>query len=275
MATYAQLAAEPEWLAEYIPPTLRILCERLQAHYGLGWSHIGCKGDENHLRGYHRSRAWILNSRYCTNRTYSVSRTPGDRAGGDPNWLCAVDATLPRAELLAACKRLDAAVRGGRLEKVVEWYGNTDGDGRVDGFDNIANAIASSDSSHLWHLHMSFDRGRANEDHSDLFAIITGEDMPTAQEIAAALLDTKLGRTGPTAGVALQDGYVRTVAMQAEVTALRVVVEGIVSGDADVAAILAAMDERLAAFRAQIEADTRDAVADLAEGGAVAVRADS
>lgn len=183
MATLAQLQAEIWYRAEFIPPNLRILVEDLQAFYGLGWSHIGCKGDENHLRGYHRSRAWILGSRYCTNRTYSVSRTPGDRSGGDPNWLCAIDATLPREKLLAACKRLDAAVRAGKLEKVVEWYGNTNGDSRVDGYDNIANAVASSDSSHLWHLHMSFDRGRADEDHTDLYEILTGVDMEQTEKL--------------------------------------------------------------------------------------------
>lgn len=45
-------------------------------------------------------------------------------------------------------------------------------------------------------------------------------------------------------------------------------------GSADTAAILRGVDERLAEQRSAIEADTRDAVADLAEGGASAVRAD-
>jgi hypothetical protein len=176
MPTYAELQQEPQWAAEFIPPNLRILVTRLQAFYDLGWTHIGCKGDNRHLRGYHRSRNWILASDYCTNRTYSVSRTVGDRSGGNGDWLCALDATIPRAPLLAACQRLDAAVRAGKLEKLTEWYGNTDGDDRVDGYDNISNQVATSDDSHLWHLHLSFDRGRADEDHTDLYEILTGDD---------------------------------------------------------------------------------------------------
>lgn len=46
-------------------------------------------------------------------------------------------------------------------------------------------------------------------------------------------------------------------------------------GTVDTVGILRGVDERLAAQRSAIEADTRDAVADLAEGGAGAVRADN
>src|SRR5688572_12144705 len=54
--------------------------------------------------------------------------------------------------------------------------------------------------------------------------------------------------------------------MAAELTALRAVVEQMSGGSADTAAILRGVDERLAVFRAGIEGDTRDAVADAAEG---------
>jgi len=176
MPTYSQLQTEVWWTREYQPPSVAELCRRLREHYKVSSVAIGSKGDNNHLYGYHRSRAWVLNSGYCTNRSYSVSETAGNRAGGDPNWLCAVDMTIPGPELIAACQRLDAAVRAGLLEKVTEWYGNDDGDSRVDGYDNVRNVVASSDDSHLWHLHISLDRGRAGEDHSDLYEILTGED---------------------------------------------------------------------------------------------------
>lgn len=175
MPTYTELGRESWWGLEFQPPTLAKLCADLRAFYGVDAMHIGSKGDNKHLRGYHRSRAWIKNSRYCTNRSYSVTETAGNRGGGNDNWLAAVDfQPKTSAELIAACKRLDEAVRTGRLEKITEWYGNTDGDQRVDGYNNIANRVASSDSSHLWHLHLSFDRGRVGEDHSDLYAVLTG-----------------------------------------------------------------------------------------------------
>jgi hypothetical protein len=69
-------------------------------------------------------------------------------------------------------------------------------------------------------------------------------------------------------------------ALGAQVAALTTTVEALGKaitaggGTVDTAAILAGVDARLAEFRAQIEADTRDAVADAAEGGAAAVRAD-
>lgn len=67
---------------------------------------------------------------------------------------------------------------------------------------------------------------------------------------------------------------------RAEVTALRAVVEQLAAVlsaggvSVDTAAVLAGVDERLAALRQVVEDDVRDAVADLAEGGSAAVRAD-
>jgi hypothetical protein len=176
MPTYGQLNDEDAWRDEIAAPALQTLGLRLYQRWP--GAQIGVRGDNEHLSGYHRSRRWIKESIYCTNHTYSVSRTPGDRTGGNPNWACAVDlGGIPQTDLHAVCRRLDAAVRAGRLEKITEWYGNFGNDGRVDGYDNISNRLASSDASHLFHLHMSFDRGRANEDHSDVLAILTGENM--------------------------------------------------------------------------------------------------
>lgn len=176
MATEAQLRSERWWNEETIPPNLAALRIKLLNHWKLSPSAIGIRGDVNHLRGYHRSRNWIRNSKYCTNRSYSVSETAGNKSGGDGRWVCAMDITLPRDLLLAVCRRLDAAVRAGKLEKITEWYGNLNGDQRVDGYDNIRNVSATSDSSHLWHLHMSFDRGKANDNHDDVFRVLTGTE---------------------------------------------------------------------------------------------------
>jgi hypothetical protein len=170
------ITSETWWGRESTPPTLTALGAKLRAHYNLAAVAIGTKGDTNHLDGYHRSWNWDRNSAYCTNRNYSTTETAGNRSPANRDWVCAMDVTLPHDELLAACQRLDKAVRAGRLEKVTEWYGNDDGDQRVDGYDNIRNVVASSDSSHLWHLHMSFDRARVAESHDDVFAILTGED---------------------------------------------------------------------------------------------------
>ncbi len=171
------ITSESWWGREVNAPALVALGEKLRVHYRLSADAIGIKGNAAHTQGYHRSANWVHHSAYCTSGSYSVTETPGNRNPADADWCCALDVTLPHDELLAACQRLDEAVRAGDLEKVTEWYGNKDGDQRVDGYDNIRNAVASSDDSHLWHMHLSFDRKRVAEDHTDVYEILTGEAM--------------------------------------------------------------------------------------------------
>lgn len=174
MPTLAQLRAEQVWKDETIPVELAYLARNLRNHWELTAGAVGTIGNERHVKGYHRSRNWVLKSKFCKNRKYSVTETAGNKSGGNGNWICAIDISLPARLLLPACKRLDDAVRAGQLEKIAEWYGNTDGDSRVDGYDNIENELATSDNSHLWHLHISFVRSRANDNHADVFAVLTG-----------------------------------------------------------------------------------------------------
>lgn len=175
MPTYSELLEEKVWRDEKIPPALHGLRNALMAFYDLGPGAIGIRGDNRHLSGGHRSRNWLIVSRWATNRSYTVTETDGNKWGGDGSEICAMDITINRARLLKMCQWLDIAVRAGIVEKVAEWYGNTNGDMRVDGYNNIRNALATSDSSHLWHLHMTFDRGKVSDDHTDLFRILTGQ----------------------------------------------------------------------------------------------------
>lgn len=174
MPTYEELNQEVWWGNEFQPPSLAKLSVDLRKFFNVPAMNIGSKGDNKHLRGYHRSFAWIKNSQYCTNRTYSASETPGNRRPTNGNHLCAMDITIPASKLIPMCRRLDVAVRSGKFEKITEWYGNDDGDNRVDGYDNIRNVVASSSPSHLWHCHMSFDRGMVGQDHTDLYYVLTG-----------------------------------------------------------------------------------------------------
>ena len=283
MPTYDELDNEAAWRAEIAAPALVVLANGLRAHWpGAG---VWIRGDNKHLAGYHRSRRWIKESVHCTNHTYSVSRTTGDRSGGDQNWCCAVDLALPQTELHAVCQRLDSAVRAGLLEKITEWYGNFGGDDRVDGYDNISNRIASSDSSHLTHLHMSFDRGRANEDHTDLLAILTGEDMSWSEvlQLPSAEFPELLGQTSERASLILAWTGARARRLEVQMAALVPEVAQIAAKVAalsqpapvDIAALVAALQPALAAMEERLEAKLRDAVADLGEGGAAQVRAES
>jgi hypothetical protein len=231
MPSYSQLDGEAAWRAETAAPALVTLGQQLRRRWPA--AQIGIRGNDVHLSGYHRSRRWIKESRFSKNRTYSVSRTAGDRSGGDPNWACALDfGGISQSELHAVCKRLDSAVRAGRLEKITEWYGNFGGDDRVDGFDNIADRLASSDSSHLTHLHMSFDRGRANEDHSDVLAVLIGDDMSWDETLPlpAAEFPELGGQTKEKAGLLLAWTAARGRRLEVQVAGMRKDVQAIVAG---------------------------------------------
>jgi hypothetical protein len=156
MPTYAELQTETWWEREIIPDPLRALGERLCRAYGRPLAAAGTKGDNLHLSGAHRSQEWILNSRYATSRSYTVQ--PG-LTGTEARYICGLDFNPgSTARMIEICSRLDRAVRVGGLEVVREWYGNLDGDTRVDGYNNILNRAATSDASHLWHLHATLDR---------------------------------------------------------------------------------------------------------------------
>lgn len=184
MVTYAQLGAEPYWNRERAPDSLVRLGRRLCAAHKRPTNAFGIKGDNAHLNGSHRSQEWIKKSKYCTNRTYTV------QAGLNATqelYICGFDYN-PGSErlMIELCRRLDREVRAGRLEIVREWYGNDDGDNRVDGYNNVANKIASSDASHLWHIHLTCDRRRLQDDAAinHIGDVLLGEeqDVATAKE---------------------------------------------------------------------------------------------
>lgn len=182
MPTYTQLRTEWYFDAEVLTPEMDWLCDELAAGLMIPRVNVGAKGDNLHLNGGHRSQHWILNSRFCTNRTYTVW-------GGLPpdlmHCLGAIDITpRDREQMLLISQRIDAASRAGLIEEVVAWYGNTNNDTRVDGWDNIRNVVATSDSSHLWHLHLTFNRWalRQMEVMRRLAAILLGRPIPGRDE---------------------------------------------------------------------------------------------
>lgn len=151
MPSYSQLQAEPWWEREIVTTEMSRFGEELCRGLGVSRASFGVKGDNWHLNGGHRSQEWILNSRYCTSRTYSIE---GGLTADQLRHISAFDITPKnRADMLRISQNIDKVTRAGQLEELVEWFGNTNNDTRVDGFNNIRNAVATSDSSHLWHLH--------------------------------------------------------------------------------------------------------------------------
>ncbi|GIH07433.1 hypothetical protein Rhe02_55000 [Rhizocola hellebori] len=177
MPSYAQLENEAAWRDEIVPAELARMGRTVRTALGLSPDAVGFKGNNLHLNGAHRSRRWILTSDWCTDRTYTVSYA--DDKLGDQDWIAGFDISAPPHILLPMCQRLDAAVRAGRLEELAAWYGNLDGDQRVDGYNNILNRVSTSDSSHLTHLHGTVLRRHANNAAfmARLAAVLIGDDM--------------------------------------------------------------------------------------------------
>ena len=204
MPTLLQLRAERWWNEEVVPPAVDWLGDQLCAATDRPRNAFGCKGDTLHMRGSHRSQAWLLNSRYATNRTYTIQ---AGLTTEQSNWCSGVDFTPGSpTQMIQQCKRIDAALRAGALEEVREFYGNLDGDQIVDGWDNIANRAATSDSSHLWHWHLTLDRRYANTQSvmARILHIVLGDSMPLSQTdldaIANAVKGVRTGMSGTNPG---------------------------------------------------------------------------
>lgn len=296
MPSLAQLQAEPYWGREVVSVELDRLGDRLCSHFDRPASAWGDKGNEVHLRGAHRSQEWILNSAFCTSRTYTVQSGLSDWqrrliAGGDftpAGW----GTSANRALMVQITGRLITAAKADRLPGVIEIGGTLDGRNPT-GWHVIQRRVLNFDSSHLDHVHLTFDRSavesRAVMDN--VFNIMIGDDMswsevldypgtPQTNPLGYPAGQILIG-TNQAAFNAWAEAKTGRAEIRAELTALRGVVEQLAEairnggGTVDTAAILAGVDTRLAAQRTAIEAELRDAVADLGEGGAAQVRADA
>lgn len=161
MPTPEELRREEVWSDQFVPSNLRVLVEQLEWHFFPDATNIGAYGDYRHLRGYHRSRNWILHSRYCNNRTYSVVETEGNRSGGNGNWISGVDLKLGYSESLAVWERINLARQNGLIPYVRQNLLERD----------------------PWHVHLSLDRAYADADHSTLFAVIIGVTPPEGTDV--------------------------------------------------------------------------------------------
>jgi len=145
--------------------------------------------------GYHASR-----KENKANWPHDYSIQDSADQGGDENWCCAIDWTFPDAQaghyatINKYSKRLMASgedPNDERLDNLREFFGNTDTDVKTEGWDyRYAESSTSSDDTHAWHIHISFDRWAANDRPTmdRLIAVLQGEDMATAEEIAKTTL---------------------------------------------------------------------------------------
>lgn len=134
--------------------------------------------------GYHNTRAANI-ANYPGN--YSYAQYTLDRQGPDDK-SAAIDFTFPNAQagnystIAKYSSRLLASGRDLHDERgnyLREFYGNADNDKEVEGWDFQSVQVASSDSSHLWHIHLSFMRAYVNDPKAfdAVFSILKGENV--------------------------------------------------------------------------------------------------
>jgi hypothetical protein len=198
LATLEQLEAELWWGREITTSPMVGLGLQLRAAYHSGSDSVGIKGNEVHLNGGHRSQEWIRNSRYCTNRTYTVQ---SGLSGDQLRYIAALDftpaawgSTDNRNKMKVLTKRMLDAMKAGRCDEVIECFGTLDGR-NVTGWRNDLNHEATSDSSHLDHLHLRFDRRYCNDNSvmRKVAGILLGDDMISDEDIDR-IVDANWGR---------------------------------------------------------------------------------
>lgn len=135
--------------------------------------------------GYHNTRAGNSSS------NYSVV-LPEDKLGPSDK-AAAIDLTFPNAQAgnySTIAKYSSRLLKSGqdlndnRGNYLREFYGNADFDNSVEGWDFYYVRPASSDTSHLWHIHISFLRKfvTSRTAMDSVLSILRGDPVPQPQE---------------------------------------------------------------------------------------------
>jgi hypothetical protein len=130
-------------------------------------------------RGFHAPGSYNLAN---FPNDYSIRDTINRTGPWWQNFASAFDWTFPEAQsgnytrIGLYSRRLDASGRDPkdpRLDLILyEWFGQTDIDTEVEGWNEVRDEYASSDASHLWHIHISFLRSKCG-DFWAMWALLT------------------------------------------------------------------------------------------------------
>ncbi|MEV0645067.1 hypothetical protein AB0I28_07360 [Phytomonospora sp. NPDC050363] len=158
-------------MAEYAPEAIRWLATQIVDQIPKAVL-SGIVGDSAHTYGYHRARNKLPKTDY--------SRQLAEDKAGDGDAASALDVTFDTKGMKLVTGRLMASAKDAadpRLNVVREFYGTVDGK-KVCGWDTYYNRSATSDPSHLWHVHISFRRKFATSKSAmaDVLSVILGEE---------------------------------------------------------------------------------------------------
>lgn len=155
-------------MTEYAPQAIKDLFNRV--HDAIPAALMGgIQGDEAHTYGYHRGRNYVSGS------DYSVQLAPDQKGHGEA--CCGLDISWSTAQpQYDVSKRLLNAKNDPRMIPIREFYGSTDGR-TVCGWDYPGGYAVTSDSSHLWHIHLSILRQYADDTSAlaQVADVITGK----------------------------------------------------------------------------------------------------
>lgn len=183
--------SDPRYRAEVVPASITAMAAPLCAAYGVSRDAFGDKGNLVHTSGYHRSRNWVL---YSPDSVYGSSdysvRLLQDRSG-DPDNVSAFDFTPGtwgtadnHAKMIQLTNRMWAAAKANdpRLADLREVAGTVDGRNVITFYAQGGGLKSPFDSSHLEHLHGSFWRSAAANDHRGIVDVMLGRGSTTPTE---------------------------------------------------------------------------------------------
>jgi hypothetical protein len=185
-------------MAEYAPDALRRLFDAIQAGIPSAIN-SGIIGDSAHTYGYHRGRDYVSPGDYSAEHPEDL--------GGDGQAACGLDLSWGEAgPQFDVSARLLAAAQAGdpRLSALRSFFGSVDGV-RVIGWDLAENTPATSDDSHLWHVHMSVHRESAGDWAAlePVAQVITGGGASPAPDPVPSLLEVGMFLLWTSGGVML------------------------------------------------------------------------
>lgn len=185
------------------------------------WLQLAALAPGSELGGIYANKSGYHNTIAANRARYPGNYSIRDAVDldGDLNKAAALDWTFPEAQhgnysrISMFCQRLMASSvdrNDPRLDGLREWYGQTNNDPVVEGWDCRYLRPVTSDTSHLWHIHFSFTRTLVTSARvmDGLLSVLRGETVaqwagtgapgvPTEEEIMkpyALLRDPQSGR---------------------------------------------------------------------------------
>jgi len=189
---------DPRIKAEWVPPTITAVGTALRQRYGTGADSIGTQGNNVHNSGYHRSENWIRNSPDSRDHDQDYSIQGELNRSQNRDAVCALDFTpgswgtqenRRRMIELTTRVRTAALAHDPRLSDVFEFAGTLNGTNVVTFRCSDGASRSPFDSSHLDHMHASFFRSRALNNHDGFIDVLLGDD-DMAGERADAYADS-------------------------------------------------------------------------------------